>query len=248
MKTVFKLLLLAALVGYLVFVFVRVPGRGDESVCRQVNFSIADSLHAGFITAAEAERLLKRAHLYPVGQTMEQIDGLKIEQALKRNEFIEEVSCYKSGGGTVNVLIRQRLPLLRVMADNGDDYYLDSKGGAMPPKGYVADLIVATGKITRPYAKKQLVRLGFYLRDHKFWHNQIEQIEVDERGELTLVPRVGAHLIQFGRPDSIETKFRNLHAFYQKVMPQVGWNKYEIISVEHPTQIICQKPARKKRA
>ena len=29
--------------------------------------------------------------------------------------------------------------------------------------------------------------------------------------------------------------------FYEKVMPQAGWNKYKEISVEHVTQIVGRK-------
>ena len=58
---------------------------------------------------------------------------------------------------------------------------------------------------------------------------------------MQLVPRVGGHVIAFGNTDSISQKFRNLYAFYEKVMPQVGWNKYAEISVEHISQIIGRK-------
>ena len=49
----------------------------------------------------------------------------------------------------------------------------------------------------------------------------------------------------FGAPDSIPRKFLNLHTFYKKVMPEVGWNKYSEISVEHVTQVVATK---KKKA
>lgn len=242
MKIAIKLLLLAGLVIYLVFAFVSFTQQGDNSTCRYVNFTIADSSHAGFITRDEADRLLRESGLYPIGQRMDQIDMLGIEKALRKNTFIDSVSCYKSPNGTINVLIQQRLPLLRIMADNGDQYYLDSKGNQMSPQNYVADIVVATGKITRQFARKQLIPIGKFLRDDPFWNNQIEQIQVQDNGHLQLVPRVGNHLIDFGTPDSISRKFRNLYAFYEKVLPEVGWNKYSVISVEHISQIVGRKP------
>lgn len=241
MKTAIKLLLLAGLVIYLAFAFISFTRQGDRTTCRQVNFTIADSAHAGFITREEADRLLRESGLYPVGQRMDRIDMLAIERALRKNSFIDSVSCYKSPNGTVNVLIQQRLPLLRVMADNGDQYYLDTKGNQMNPQGYVADLAVATGQITRPFARKQLLAMGRFLREDPFWDNQIEQINVLPGGRLQLVPRVGNQLIDFGTADSIPQKFRNLYAFYEKVLPQVGWNKYSEISVEYVSQIIARK-------
>lgn len=241
MKTLVKIVLLVALAVYLVFAFADFSRHGDNTVCSSVNYTIADSLHAGFITVEEADRLLRASGLYPVGRTLDQVDGLAIEQALRRNSYIDSVSCYKSPNGVVNVLIEQRLPLLRVLADNGDDYYMDQKGNLMTPQGYVADLIVATGHIDRKYARSELLKLGRFLHADPFWNAQVEQIHVLPNHHLRLVPRVGGHTIEFGTADSISQKFRNLYTFYEKVLPQVGWNKYTEISVEHVTQIVGKK-------
>lgn len=241
MKTFIKLLLLAGLIVYLGFAFADFTQHGDSTICKQVNFTIADSSHAGFITREEADHLLQISGQYPVGKEMDQIDGIAIQKALKKNSFIDSVSCYKSPNGVYNVLISQRLPLLRVKADNGDDYYIDSKGHVMNPQGYSADLIVATGSITNQYASKELVKLGRFLRDDDFWNNQIEQIYVTPQHRIKMVPRVGSHIIAFGATDSISQKFRNLYTFYEKVLPQVGWNKYAEISVEHLSQIVGRK-------
>lgn len=241
MKTLLKILLLVALAVYLVFAFADFSRHGDKTVCSSVNYTIADSLHAGFITVEEADRLLRASGLYPVGRTLDQVDGLAIEQALRRNSYIDSVSCYKSPNGVVNVLIEQRLPLLRVLSDDGDDYYMDQKGNLMTPQGYVADLIVATGHVDRKFARSQLLKLGRFLHSDPFWNAQIEQIHVLPNHHLRLVPRVGGHTIEFGTADSISQKFRNLYTFYEKVLPQVGWNKYTEISVEHVTQIVGKK-------
>ena len=242
MKTLVKIVLLVALAVYLVFAFADFSRHGDNTVCSSVNYTIADSLHAGFITVEEADRLLRASGLYPVGRTLDQVDGLAIERALRRNSYIDSVSCYKSPNGVVNVLITQRMPLMRIMASNGNDYYIDSKGHVMRAQNYVADVVVATGDISPRFARKELVQLGQFLQNDAFWSNQIEQIYVDNGNKIKLVPRVGGHVIDFGTADSIAQKFRNLHTFYQKVLPQVGWNKYNEISVEHVSQIVGRKP------
>ena len=241
MKTVVKIVLLVSLIVYLAFAFLKFSKHGDNTVCQRVNYTIADSSHAGFITAQEADRLLSQSSHYPVGRKMDDIDGPAIEAVLRKNSFIDSVSCYKSPNGVVNVLIEQRLPLLRVLADNGDDYYMDQKGNLMTPQGYVADLIVATGHIDRKYARSELLKLGRFLHADPFWNAQVEQIHVLPNRHLRLVPRVGGHTIEFGTADSISQKFRNLYTFYEKVLPQVGWNKYTEISVEHVTQIVGKK-------
>ncbi|MFR1986706.1 MAG: cell division protein [Prevotellamassilia sp.] len=241
MKTLFKLLLLFGLVAYLFFAFTKFSHHSDTSPCEHLNLTIADSAHAGFITYEEAERILRQNGVYPIGKRMDQINNLKIEKALKKNAFIDSVACYKSPNGTVNILIVQRLPLMRILADNGDSYYLDQKGNQMNPKGYHADIAVATGSISRKFARRELVKLGRFLKEDDFWDKQIEQIHVLPNGHLKLIPRVGAHTIYLGTTDSLSLKFRNLYTFYEKVLPQVGWNKYEEISVENVSQIVGTK-------
>ncbi len=241
MKTVFKLTLLLALIVYLAVSFVKFSAYEDHTTCTKVNFTIADSSHAGFITADEADRLLRQSAVYPIGREMSQVDGTKIEATLRKNTFIDSVSCYKSPNGELNVIIMQRLPLMRIITDAGEDYYIDAKGNTMAPQGYVADLIVATGHIDRNYARRELTKIGTFLRDNEFWNNQIEQVDVSDNHKITLVPRVGGHLIEFGTTDSIPRKFQNLYAFYQKVLPVVGWNKYGSLSVEHVSQVVATR-------
>ena len=244
MKTFSKLLLLIALLAYLAFAFVRMTGGADRTRCTAVNVAIADSLHAGFITAAEVERLLVRAGIHPKGREMDSIDGRRIEKVLLRNSFIKSANCFKTPGGRVNILISQRLPVMRVKAANGEDYYLDEAGHVMMPEDYNADLVVATGDIDKKYAGKNLVHIARYLQDHEFWNDQIVQIDVEPRTRnITLVPRVGSQLIRFGKADSatVESKFRNLKTFYDKVMPTVGWDTYREINLEYARQIICKR-------
>lgn len=243
MKTLTKLLLLALCIGYLTFVFLKVSRTQVALKCEGVRTLVADSAKAGFITPVEVDRLLQKAALYPVGREMSRISGAEIEQALRRNHFISDVHVYKTPANRmVNIVITQRAPLLRVMADSGEDFYIDEHGARMQAGRYAADVPVATGSVGLRYARGKLLALGRELRDDAFWNAQIQQICVRPDGEVDLVPRVGRQLIHFGDP-SRETavKLRNLRAFYEKVMPEVGWNKYAQINLEHTNQIICKQ-------
>jgi len=241
MKTAFKLLLLLGLIVYLVFAFTDFTQRGDSSTCTGVDIAVADSNHAGFITPAEAERILRKAGLHPEGKRLRDVSSQKIEAELTKNPFIKEAVCYKTPGNRVHVLVTQRLPLLRVIARNGEDYYIDERGYVMEPLGYVADLAVATGHIDKAFARKELTKIGLFLRSNDFWNDQVEQIDVDENRRIDLIPRIGDQTIHLGTTDSITKKFRNLMAFYEKVLPEVGWNKYKRIDIAHANQIVCVK-------
>lgn len=243
MKTFLKLLLLVGAIVYLIFAFTHISGGSDTTRCTEVNIVISDSDHAGFITAEEVKRILCQKKIYPEGSVMDSINGDSIERTLLKNSFIKLAKCYKTAGGKVNIHVAQSLPVIRIKADNGDDYYLGTKGEIMQPQNYAADIAIATGNISRKYAQKELLPMAKYLHTHEFANDLVAQIYVDDKHHINLVPRIGCEIVRLGRPDStqISTLFRNLQAFYTKVLPSVGWNTYHEISLEYSGQIIARK-------
>lgn len=241
MKVFLKLLFLLGVVVYLVLAFTRFARSGDGTVCASVKVVVADSLNAGFVTQDEVCRILQDNKVYPVGRAMDSISGKVIESVLNKHSFIKEAVCYKAPEGRINILVKQRMPVMRILASNGEDYYIDEEGFAMRPDGYEANLAVATGHIDKAFARKYLVRLGRHLQADEFWNNQIEQINVTPEGNMEMIPRVGDHVLYIGRPINLQRKLKNLRTFYEKVLPTVGWNKYSLINLEYENQVICKK-------
>ena len=227
---------------YLVFAVTAFNEPDDGNMtCSQLKISISDDIVDGFLDDAEIKKILERNKLYPVGQKMRSISARQIEETLKESPFIDKVQCHKTPGGHVCISLTQRMPLIRVKADNGDDYYIDSRGGVMPNTKYTTDIIIATGKISRQYATKVLTPVGNRIVKNKFWQNQIVQLNVLDDGTLEAVPRVGDHIIYFGPPNHIDRKLDRLEKFYKYGLNQAGWNKYAYINLEFGNQIICKK-------
>ncbi|MBQ2209956.1 MAG: cell division protein FtsQ [Prevotella sp.] len=221
--------------------------RPDElyNVCSEVKIDIQEGAVKGFLNPDEIKAQLQHAHLYPLGDPMEQVNSRKIEEKLLQNPFVESAQCYKTQSGRVHITLSQRLPVIRVKADNGDDYYVDTYGNIMPNTQYVSDLVIATGQISRPYAQKVLSRVGNFLIRNKLWFCQAEQINVLDDGTIEMIPRVGEHIVYLGQPTGLSRKFSRLEKFYKYGLPKAGWNKYSYISVEFDNQIICKKRNRK---
>lgn len=243
MKTLLKLLMLLAAASYLVFAFARLVSDHTDEDCTLVDVVVTDSAQGGFITRSEVARLLRQGGLYPLGQPMDSIRLRQIKRLLLRNTFIKEAVCYKSPGGRLHILVSQHLPVLRVMADSGEDYYVDETGRPMQSGMYHSDLVVATGQVDTAFVRRRLVHVARYIEQDPFWNNQITQINVTPQHKLELVPRVGDHIVEFGTATDVQAKLRNLRAIYQKVLPQAGWNTYAVISLEYAGQVACKKAA-----
>ena len=213
----------------------------QKSVCTQVDINIADGKVDGFLGDAEIREQLQRAKIYPQGQPMQHIDVRKIEEAIQQNPFVETVECFKTQGGHVKVNLTQRLPVIHVKCDSGEDYYVDAHGEIMPNTRYTSNLMIATGKITRSYAQKKLSRIGNLVLQDNFWQSQIEQLNVLADGSIEMVPRIGDHIVYLGSASNIQQKLDRLEKFYRYGLSEAGWNKYSYISLEFDNQIICKK-------
>ena len=245
MKTLLKLLLIAVLAGYLIYAFIHNTGKEDLTVCTGVKVTFSDTIHSGFITTDEVCHLLKTAHLYPVGLLMDSIDGQKIVNTLEANSFIKTVECYKLPSGIVNLNVTQCLPILRVMPEGRDAYYIDEDGLKMKVQQYNANLVVASGHIDSAYVSRHLVPMARFLRTAPFWDDLITQIYVRNDRKMDLYSRVASDMvIHFGTSDSIARKFENLRAFYEKVIPNMGWSTYKSVSVEFYNQVVAERDPR----
>ena len=200
----------------------------------------------GFLTAGEIKKLLSQEQLYPLSLPMSEISPRRIEEALQKSPFVEKAECYKTHSGHVCINIKQRIPVVRVMADNGENYYLDTQGNMMPESNFVTDLVIATGAINRKYAKTILTRVANYIQQDKFWKNQIVQMNVLPDGTMEIVPRVGDHIVYLGAPKEIDKKLDRLRKFYLYGLNKAGWGKYSYINVEFNNQIICKRNKRTK--
>lgn len=223
--------------------------------CTKVIINIEDETTNGFLSAAEIKNILEKAHIYPFNKKMKEVNPRDIEDKLKDTPFVNTAQCYKTTDGCVCVSITQRLPIVRIKSVSGEDYYLDDKGGIMPNSKYTSDLIIATGRISKWYAKNYLANLAGEIMKNDLWKNQIVQINI--RGDLgvELVPRVGDHIVYLGVlpqaknksrraaliADFMTKKLDRLGKFYKYGLSQAGWNKYSYIDVEFGNQIICKK-------
>lgn len=224
-------------------------------LCEEVVINISDESTNGFLTSDEIKRILVDKKLYPKNQPLKFINPRSIEELLKVTPFVNTAQCYKTEGGKVFIEITQRTPIIRIKSINGEDYYIDDKGGIMPNSKYTSDLIIATGYITKPFARTYITLLIDHIMKSDFWRNQIEQINVLQDQSIEIVPRVGDHVVLIGKlpnhrnidrrskevEEFITRKLERLEKFYKYGLSQVGWNRYKYINIEFDNQIICKR-------
>ena len=243
--TVLSLLSLG-LMTYVVYAMFFLSGPDEEERCTAVELTVEkDNGSSMFVDAGDIEKILKNANVYPKGMLMKDVDTEKIEETIRGNEFISKVECYKSSNGKLCVTVEQRVPVIFVIPEGKDGYFVDAQGKIIPNRNSPTNLVVASGNIDEKYASKELAEFGQFLQTDEFWNNQIEQIYVtkDRKGKrvVEIVPRVGDQIVYLGTLENYQKKLRKLRTFYDKAVGTVGWKKYARVNLEYDNQIICTK-------
>lgn len=203
--------------------------------------NIRDSLGMDIIDEELILGLLQKNQLDPIGHSMDKINPLAIEEVLIGHPLVHEAQCYKTSGNMLRIDICGKAPLVRVMNNRGQDFYVDSHGEILSQHTLSVQLPVATGYIDREFAQTELLDVVRAIEASDFWKAQIEQIDVAVDGEIRMVPRVGDHLLILGSASNVEQKLERLMSFYKNGLDKIGWNKYRSISVAYENQVVCKK-------
>lgn len=241
LKTLFKILILFGFLAYLIYAVTMLRKDEPSQECTGLNIVINDAPQAGFITENEVRQLLVNKKLFPEREPLDQIDLVQLESALLTSPYIDKVLCYKTAEGQISIQITPRQPVLHVLNQEGDDFYIDDQGATMPRGHHNVDLIVMTGNVPRATAGKRYHKLGDILRRDSFWNSQIQEIHVTAQGELQVTPTVGEHTIILGDTSCIQDKLSRLRTFYTEGLDKAGWNLYRTINLTFDNQIVCTK-------
>ncbi len=243
MKKVLVIIGLCLLAGYLLFSIFYFQEKPKDGLC--TNFEVEVKGKASeeqFIDTDDIKKYVKEKGLDPTGKQIKEINTNAIEETILTNQLIKKADVFVTNNGAIKASIEVRKPILRVINNSGENYYIDNDGNKMPlSKRFTAYLPIATGNIKEDFAKAHLYKFALFLQDNKFWNAQIEQIVVLSNQNIKLIPRVGDHQIVLGNLEGYEEKLEKLLAFYENGLNETGWNKYSTINLKFDKQVVCTK-------
>lgn len=218
--------------------------------CKAVKIYIPGNQY--FIDKQEVDHIINVHQHQLVGRNMEGINLHDLESRLKANPFIESAKVYADMDGVIKVEISQREPVMRVMNQAGQDFYIDQHGLKIPmSSNFTAKVLVANGYIDEAFGNKldtlhteiatELYRAAQFINRDSLWSAQITQLYVTQDHQIELIPRIGNNRILLGNADSLENKFHNLMVFYKQALPQVGWDRYKLINIKFANQVVGVK-------
>ena len=241
LKTLLKIATLFGVGAYLIYALTLLGKSDAPQECTGLAIIINDSQQTGFVTENEVRQLLVSKKIFPEGRPLADIDLVELETALTSSPYIDAALCYTTAEGQLSMQITPRRPVLHVLNDAGEDFYIDNHGATMPRGHHQIDLIVMTGNVPRRKAGPLYSAMGVRLSEDPFWSKRVDAIHVTPQGELQITPRIGQHTIILGDTSRLDDKLSRMRTFYTEGLDKVGWNLYKTISLKYDTQIICTR-------
>ena len=179
--------------------------------------------------------------------TVRDLNLMDMESMLESDDRIKEAEIYIDNKDVLHIQVEQRVPILRVFSKANTSYYLDIDGNEIPAyRGATIRVPVASGNIgdydpnfltnKKPSGLKDVYTLAKFIHKDEFLSALIEQIDVQENGEVIMVPKVGRQKLDFGIVENMEERFEKLKVLYRGGMEQVGWRKYDVLTLKYDSK------------
>ncbi|AHM59492.1 hypothetical protein D770_06145 [Flammeovirgaceae bacterium 311] len=239
-----SMLFISASIGWISF-------RNDGRTVRKVVVEIDNQINNYFLDEADVLKLLTDGGEEKiVGASVENLSLKILENRLKNHKFVSNTEVSTDFQGNLFVSITQSKPIARILRQDGPGAYVSNVGQVLPlSEKYTARVMLLSGDYTRklwldnleetPYGQ-QLLELLLYIDQDPFWKAQIAEVSINRSGDIRLYPQVTRQVVEFGKAEDIEEKFRKLMIFYTHILPAKGWNTYDRVSLKYNNQIVCE--------
>lgn len=214
-----------------------------------------DHLYDGsdLVTLGDIERRINDIYAGDlIGLPIQKVDLKNLESTLDDEPFIAKSHAYLDRSNKLHVELQQRVPILRVIDRNGDNYYLDASGVKLPLSdhfsarvpvviGYIPEISAWDTTQTVLHDAHALIMNS---NDDAFLSAWLESVHLDRHGELSLYGNVGRFAVKLGTIEGIDKKLNNLKNFLQMGGKSLAWNSLESISLEFDGQIITKQKSK----
>jgi len=259
MKRILHISFMVVLVAGFIFLVAFTDREHQALSYKSFSIEVLNPSEQSLITLDEIRELVKRNFGEIEGSPIAGIDLVELEKTVLVNPYVSSCEVYQTIGGGLVMKTRVREPLVRIINQDGQQFYLDLNGWAMPlcpahptlvpvANGKIADRFVSLEKSEKPlsvFRDTSVIHLIYYVAFHisrdPFLKSFIDQIYINDNSEIELIPKIGAQQIILGDGSDPEEKLENLKVFYQKVMSKMDWNVYKVINLKYKNQVVCSK-------
>ncbi|MEP2936830.1 MAG: hypothetical protein ABJM06_00445 [Gilvibacter sp.] len=227
----------ASLVVVVVFLYAFSNARNATRKLSEIQVQFEGN-NTALITKSMVNKLLIQSDdsLETIGKEI--LDLNQMEGLLNRHPMIKNAEIYLTVDGRLGATVLQRKPIARVSAS--PSYYIDSDGTKMPlSQVHTVRVPLVSGVDEDNLTEVQGVLKK--LNEDAFMNKHIVGIHVNTDKSLRMYMRKHDLIVEFGKPENIENKFRNFKAFYQKTLKDKSLAGYSKINLTVNSQVVATK-------
>ncbi len=247
LKKPIRYILAAVFVGVAAFLVFAATKNNSSRRCKGLEINIKEASEQVMVTKADIEKWVTQYGNDPYeGKIIEKVDLAKVEKNILESGYIASCQAYFDLQGYLNLDVEVYRPVARILGNAQPDRFIDSKGNIFPVSPHFSpNVLLISGdffEARRHLKQKQnedLVYLLNILDQDEFWKAQIHQLDINRFKEIKMLPLLGNHIIEFGKPEKAESKLRKLMIFYTQILPQKKWSGFSNVSVKYEGQIVC---------
>ena len=233
----FVYILFILFIGSVFFLFGFAQHRHNSHRINKVSITFDDN-NATFLNPKIVDKLLIQSEGNPLNQLNSTINLHLIEQRLQKNEMVENAVVFVGSSGQLNIEIKQRKPIVRIV-NNANSFYMDDKGLTMPLSPNFSERVPLATGIYGTKMEEELFTLMQVLRNDEFFKKQIIGIQRMPNGDFEFQIRHGSHKIIFGKPENMESKLNAVKVFYKKMWNDKKLNTYNSLNLKYKNQVVC---------
>lgn len=225
----------------------------NQVVCKGVAINVDSDNEKALLSKKDIKLMVSELGTdYFLDKPITQISLRKIEDRVKRIPLVKSCEAHHDFSGVVTVSVKEYKPIARIVRSTigsspYPDQYISEDGKFIGTSPLFTPRIIITGgayfngkQDLQDKRSKTLIPFFQFIENNAFWKAQISQVIVAKDGGIVLIPTIGTTRIDFGLPVNIENKFKKLFIFYQKIIPNKGWNTYSWVQLKYKNQVICE--------
>jgi cell division protein FtsQ len=220
------------------------------AVCKDIVVELDNLSENHFLDEADVMQLVEGSGEPVKGVGIDRIKLKEIEKKIKGDKHILDAELFGDLKGNLIVNVELRRPIARIVQNDAPDAYIAEDGVIMPvSEKYTSRVLLISGAVKRLLESedlnkseegKQLMAMIEFINDDKFWKAQVAQLDLSRDGKVNIFPQVTGQLVEFGKPENIEMKFKKLMIFYKEILPARGWTRYERVNLEYEGQVVAE--------
>ena len=164
----------------------------------------------------------------------------KIEQEIDKNTYVEKSQVYMMMGQELNVDIKQKEPIARVITSDSI-FYLDKNSNFMSLSKLKSSNVPLIFGFSEYSDLKYLTEISLMIKKDEFLNKNISQIFIKDDQKIDLKIRGNNTIVEFGNNNRLKNKIQNLKAFYNRAISKNEIDKYKKINLRFENQVVVVK-------